>query len=270
MALGLSVIPGTMLDAFPKGDVLPELLLSLLFGFSLNAHPRACRPVLALIDGVAQIIFRVLATIMQLAPLGALGAMAFTVGRSGVGSVGSLAMLKASFYVTCAAFVALALAPLARLHGFASRPLLSYRREELLIVLATSSTEPVRHVRSSNSRRSRQTRHRGARAAVRLLLQSGRYRDLLDARDVVHRASVRRTLSASQIAVMLGIGLLTSKGVAGVSCSGLVALVATLSVMPEPPVAGVAMLVGIDRFMSGARALTSVISHACAVIFVLV
>ena len=143
VAFGLSVIPETMLGAFQQGEVLPVLLLSLLFGFSLNAHRRAGQPVLALIDGVAQVVFRVLAMIMRLAPLGAFGAMAFTVGRFGIGSVGSLAKLVVSFYAACALFVALVLAPLARLHGFALWRLLRYLREELLIVLATSSSEPV-------------------------------------------------------------------------------------------------------------------------------
>ena len=123
---GLSMIPETMLGAFGKGEVLPVLLLSLLFGFSLNASPRAGRPVLALIDGVAQILFRILAMIMRLAPLGAFGAMAFTVGQFGIRSVGSLGMLMASFYVACLLFVALVLAPLARLHGFALWRLLRY------------------------------------------------------------------------------------------------------------------------------------------------
>ena len=143
VAFALNVIPETMLGAFEKGEVLPVLLLSLLFGFALNAHPRAGRPVLALIDGIAQALFRILAMIMRLAPLGAFGAMAFTVGRFGIRSVGSLGMLMVSFYVACVLFVALVLAPLARLHGFALWRLLRYLREELLIVLATSSTEPV-------------------------------------------------------------------------------------------------------------------------------
>ncbi|UXU85423.1 C4-dicarboxylate transporter DctA [Burkholderia sp. S-53] len=269
VAFGLSVIPDTMLGAFAKGDVLPVLLLSLLFGFSLNAHPRAGRPVLALIDGVAQVVFRVLAMIMRLAPLGAFGAMAFTVGRFGIGSVGSLAKLMASFYVACVLFVTLVLAPFARLHGFALWRLLRYLREELLIVLATSSTEPVL------PRLIVKLEALGCdKGIVGLVLPAGYSFNLdgtaiyltLAALFIAQACDV--PLSASQIAVMLAIMLLTSKGAAGVSGSGLVALVATLAVMPDLPVAGVAMLVGIDRFMSEARALTSVISNACAVIFV--
>ncbi|VWB61308.1 sodium:dicarboxylate symporter [Burkholderia lata] len=269
VAFGLSVIPDTMLGAFEKGEVLPVLLLSLLFGFSLNAHPRAGRPVLALIDGVAQVVFRVLAMIMRLAPIGAFGAMAFTVGRFGIGSIGSLAKLMLSFYVACTLFVALVLAPLARLHGFTLWRLLRYLREELLIVLATSSSEPVlpRLIVKLESL--------GCdKGVVGLVLPAGYSFNLdgtaiyltLAALFIAQACDV--PLSASQIAVMLAIMLLTSKGAAGVSGSGLVALVATLVVMPDLPVAGVALLVGIDRFMSEARALTSVISNACAVIFV--
>ncbi|AKM01280.1 C4-dicarboxylate transporter DctA [Burkholderia pyrrocinia] len=269
VAFGLGMIPDTMLGAFAKGEVLPVLLLSLLFGFSLNAHPRAGRPVLALIDGVAQVVFRVLAMIMRLAPLGAFGAMAFTVGRFGIGSVGSLAKLMASFYVACVLFVTLVLAPLARLHGFALWRLLRYMREELLIVLATSSTEPVL------PRLIVKLEALGCdKGIVGLVLPAGYSFNLdgtaiyltLAALFIAQACDV--PLSASQIAVMLAIMLLTSKGAAGVSGSGLVALVATLAVMPDLPVAGVALLVGIDRFMSEARALTSVISNACAVIFV--
>ncbi|MET3215825.1 UNVERIFIED_ORG: Na+/H+-dicarboxylate symporter [Burkholderia territorii] len=269
VAFALGVIPDTMLGAFATGEVLPVLLLSLLFGFSLNAHPHAARPVLALIDGIAQVVFRVLAMIMRLAPLGAFGAMAFTVGRFGIGSVGSLAKLMASFYVACALFVALVLAPLARAHGFALWRLLRYLREELLIVLATSSTEPVL------PRLIVKLEALGCdKGVVGLVLPAGYSFNLdgtaiyltLAALFIAQACDV--PLSAPQVATMLAIMLVTSKGAAGVSGSGLVALVATLAVMPDLPVAGVALLVGIDRFMSEARALTSVISNACAVIFV--
>ncbi|MFM0114677.1 C4-dicarboxylate transporter DctA [Paraburkholderia nemoris] len=266
---GLSLIPETMLGAFEKGEVLPVLLLSLLFGFSLSSHPSAGRPVLALIDGVAQILFHVLAMIMRLAPLGAFGAMAFTVGRFGIRSVGSLAILMVSFYVACALFLVLVLAPLARLHGFALWRLLRYLREELLIVLATSSTEPVlpRLIVKLESL--------GCdKGVVGLVLPAGYSFNLDGTAIYLTLASLFIAqacdvpLSAPQIATMLAVMLLTSKGAAGVSGSGLVALVATLTVIPDLPVAGVALLVGVDRFMSEARALTSMISNACAVIFV--
>ncbi|MPW23025.1 C4-dicarboxylate transporter DctA [Paraburkholderia sp. CNPSo 3157] len=269
VAFGLSVIPETMLGAFEKGEVLPVLLLSLLFGFSLNSYPQAGRPVLALIDGVAQMLFRILAMLMRLAPLGAFGAMAFTVGRFGIRSVGSLGMLMVSFYVACLLFVALVLGPLARLHGFALWRLLRYMREELLIVLATSSTEPVL------PRLIVKLEALGCdKGVVGLVLPAGYSFNLDGTAIYLTLASLFIAqacdvpLSAQQIATMLAVMLLTSKGAAGVSGSGLVALVATLTAIPDLPVAGVALLVGIDRFMSEARALTSVISNACAVIFV--
>ncbi|SKC76257.1 Na+/H+-dicarboxylate symporter [Burkholderia sp. CF099] len=265
----LSMIPETLVGAFVKGEVLPVLLLSLLFGFALNANPRAGRPVLELIDGVASIFFRILAMIMRLAPVGAFGAMAFTVGRFGIGSVSSLGMLMVSFYLACLLFVALVLAPLARLHGFALWRLLRYLREELAIVLATSSTEPVL------PRLIVKLEALGCdRGIVGLVLPAGYSFNLDGTAIYLTLASVFIAqacdvpLTWPQIATMLAVMLLTSKGAAGVSGSGLVALVATLTVIPDLPVAGVALLVGIDRFMSEARALTSVISNACAVIFV--
>ncbi len=269
VAFALSVIPETMVGAFEKGEVLPVLLLSLLFGFSLNSYPKAGRPVLALIDGIAQVFFGMLAIIMRLAPLGAFGAMAFTVGRFGIRSVGSLGMLMVSFYVACLLFIALVLTPLARLHGFALWRLLRYMREELLIVLATSSTEPVL------PRLIAKMEALGCdKGIVGLVLPAGYSFNLDGTAIYLTLASVFIAqacdvpLSAPQTAMMLAVMLLTSKGAAGVSGSGLVALVATLTVIPDLPLAGVALLVGIDRFMSEARALTSVISNACAVIFV--
>jgi Na+/H+-dicarboxylate symporters len=139
----LHVIPETLVGAFEKGEVLPVLLLALLFGFALNANQSAGRRVQEFIDGIAHVLFRILAMIMRLAPIGAFGAMAFTVGRFGIRSIGSLGMLMVSFYAACLLFVVCALAPLARLHGFSLWRLLRYIREELVIVLATSSTEPV-------------------------------------------------------------------------------------------------------------------------------
>ena len=269
VAFALSMIPETIVGAFAKGEVLPVLVVSLLFGFSLNSYPKAGRPVLELIDGLAQTLFGILAMIMRLAPIGAFGAMAFTVGRFGIRSVGSLGMLMVSFYVACLLFLALVLAPLARLHGFALWRLLRYMREELLIVLATSSTEPVL------PRLIAKLEGLGCdKGVVGLVLPAGYSFNLDGTAIYLTLASVFIAqacdvpLSAPQIAMMLAIMLLTSKGAAGVSGSGLVALVATLTVMPDLPVAGVALLVGIDRFMSEARALTSVISNACAVIFV--
>ncbi|CDY75405.1 Aerobic C4-dicarboxylate transporter for fumarate, L-malate, D-malate, succunate [Caballeronia glathei] len=265
----LHVIPETLVGAFEKGEVLPVLLLALLFGFALNANASAGRRVQELIDAVAHVLFRILAMIMRLAPLGAFGAMAFTVGRFGIRSIGSLGLLVVSFYLACLLFVTCVLGSLARLHGFSLWRLLRYLREELLIVLATSSTEPVL------PRLIVKLETLGCdKGIVGLVLPAGYSFNLdgtaiyltLAAMFIAQACDV--PLSGTQIATMLAIMLITSKGAAGVSGSGLVALVATLAVMPDLPLAGVALLVGIDRFMSEARALTSVVSNACAVIFV--
>jgi Na+/H+-dicarboxylate symporter len=265
----LHTIPETLVRAFEKGEVLPVLLLALLFGFALNASRSAARPVQELINGVANVLFRILAMIMRLAPLGAFGAMAFTVGRFGIHSIGSLGMLIVTFYAACGAFVVLVLAPLARLHGFSLWRLLRYIRDELVIVLATSSTEPVL------PRLIVKLEALGCdKGLVGLVLPAGYSFNLDGTAIYLTLASMFIAqacdvpLSPSQVATMLAVMLLTSKGAAGVSGSGLVALVATLSVIPDLPLSGVALLVGIDRFMSEARALTSVISNACAVIFV--
>ncbi|CAL8479977.1 C4-dicarboxylate transporter DctA [Caballeronia sp. S22] len=265
----LHVIPKTFVGAFEKGEVLPVLLLALLFGFALNASQSAGQRVQEFIDGIAHVLFRILALIMRLAAAGAFGAMAFTVGRFGIRSIGSLGMLMVTFYAACLLFIVCVLGPLARLHGFSLWRLLRYMREELVIVLATSSTTPVL------PRLIVKLEALGCdKGIVGLVLPAGYSFNLdgtaiyltLATMFIAQACDVQ--LSAGQIATMLAVMLFTSKGAAGVSGSGLVALVATLAVVPDLPLAGVALLVGIDRFMSEARALTSVISNACAVIFV--
>nr|WP_277398570.1 C4-dicarboxylate transporter DctA [Burkholderia sp. Ac-20353] len=265
----LQVIPDTLVGAFATGDVLPVLLVGLLFGFALAATEGRDGIVHAVVEGVARVLFRVLALVMRLAPLGAFGAIAFAVGRFGVDSLGSLGKLIVAMYLACALFVMLVLAPLARLHGFSLWRLLRYLREELLIVLATSSTEPVL------PRLLVKLEVLGCdKGVVGIVLPAGYSFNLdgtaiyltLAALFIAQACDV--PLSAAQVATLLAVMLITSKGAAGVSGSGLVALIATLTVVPDLPVAGVALLVGIDRFMSEARALTSVISNACAVVVV--
>jgi Na+/H+-dicarboxylate symporter len=207
--------------------------------------------------------------IMRLAPLGAFGAMAFTVGRYGIKSIGSLGMLITTFYVACTFFVVVVLGLLARLHGFRLWQLLRYIREELLVVLGTSSSEPVL------PRLLIKLERLGCKKGiVGLVLPTGYSFNLdgtaiyltLASMFIAQACDIQ--LSWGQVAAMLGLMLLTSKGAAGVTGSGFVALVATLTVMPDLPVAGVALIVGIDRFMSEARALTSTMSNAVACVVV--
>jgi aerobic C4-dicarboxylate transport protein len=265
----LHIIPSSFFGAFAEGEVLPVLLLSVLCGFGLARIGAAGRAVLEGIDGLAHMLFAAFAFIMRLAPLGAFGAMAFTVGRYGIRSIGSLGMLVATFYVACTFFVVAVLGLLAHLHRIRLWQLLRYIREELLVVLGTSSSEPVL------PRLLMKLERLGCKKGIVGLVLPMGYSFNLDGTAIyLTLASMFIAqacdihLSLVQIGAMLGLMLLTSKGAAGVTGSGFVALVATLAVMPDLPVAGVALIVGIDRFMSEARALTSTVSNALACIVV--
>jgi Na+/H+-dicarboxylate symporter len=265
----LHIIPNSFFGAFTEGEVLPVLLVSIMVAFGLNRVGDVGAPLLKGIDSFSQVLFAAFGFIMKLAPLGAFGAMAFTVGRYGIRSVGSLGFLILTFYVACAVFVVLGLGTLARINGFSLWKTIQYFREELLIVLGTSSSEPALPGAL------RKLELLGCQKGVSGLVLPMGYSFNLDGSAIyLTLASIFIAqacdiqLSWHQIAAMLGLMLLTSKGAAGVTGSGFVALVATLTVMPDLPVTGVALLIGIDRFMSEARALTSMISNCVASIVV--
>jgi len=265
----LHIIPNAFFGAFAEGEVLPVLLLAIICGFGLTKIGVAGKPVLEGINSFAHMLFAAFGLIMKLAPIGAFGAMAFTVGKYGIKSIGSLGMLIVTFYVACTFFVVVVLGFLARFHGFGLWKLLRYIREELLIVLATSSSEPVL------PRLLLKLEKLGCnRGVVGLVLPTGYSFNLDGTAIYLTLASMfiaqacNIDLTTTQILGMLGLMLLTSKGAAGVTGSGFVALVATLTVMPDLPVAGVAIIVGVDRFMSEARALTSTMSNAVACVVV--
>jgi aerobic C4-dicarboxylate transport protein len=264
-AFVLHIIPHSFFGAFADGEVLPVLLVAILVGFGLTRIGPAGEPVIKGIDSFSHVLFASFGFIMKLAPLGAFGAMAFTIGRYGIGTIGSLGLLILTFYIACGFFVVVILGALARLHGFSLWKVLRYFREELLIVLGTSSSEPAL------PRILQKLETLGCKKGVAGLVLPMGYSFNLDGTAIyLTLASLfiaqacDITLSWAQIAGMLGVMLLTSKGAAGVTGSGFVALVATLTVMPDLPVAGVALIVGIDRFMSEARALTSTISNCVA------
>nr|WP_295838061.1 C4-dicarboxylate transporter DctA [uncultured Azospirillum sp.] len=265
----LHIIPHSFFGAFAEGEVLPVLLISVLVGFGLTRVGKAGEPVVQGIDAFSHVLFAAFGFIMKLAPIGAFGAMAFTVGKYGIDSIGSLGLLILTFYIACGVFLVGIIGTLARLHGFSLWKVLRYFREELLIVLGTSSSEPVL------PRVLQKLEALGCKKGVSGLVLPMGYSFNLDGTAIyLTLASLFIAqacdihLSAGQIFAMLGIMLLTSKGAAGVTGSGFVALVATLTVMPDLPVAGVALLVGIDRFMSEARALTSIISNCVVSIVV--
>jgi aerobic C4-dicarboxylate transport protein len=265
----LHIIPHSFFGAFSDGEVLPVLLVSVLVAFGLSRVGDGGSAVTKGIDSFSQVLFASFGFLMKLAPLGAFGAMAFTVGRYGIHSIGSLGLLILTFYIACSVFVVVVLGTLARLNGFSLWKTMRYFKEELLIVLGTSSSEPALPGAL------RKLEQLGCQKGVSGLVLPMGYSFNLDGSAIyLTLASMFIAqacdiqLSWGQIAAMLGLMLLTSKGAAGVTGSGFVALVATLTVMPDLPVTGVALLIGIDRFMSEARALTSMISNCVASITV--
>jgi aerobic C4-dicarboxylate transport protein len=265
----LNVIPTTVVDAFAKGDILQVLLFALLFGFALQRLGARGAPMLRLVDGLSQVLFSIVAAIMRLAPLGAFGAMAFTIGRYGFGSLVSLGALMASFYVTCLLFIFGALGIVARLHGFRIWRFVAYIRDELFIVLGTSSSESVL------PRMIAKLQKIGvSKPVVGLVIPAG-YSFNLDGTSIyltmatMFIAQATNTpMSLPQQLTLLAVLMLTSKGAAGVTGSGFIVLAATLSSVGTLPVAGLALILGIDRFMSEARALTNVIGNGVAALVV--
>jgi aerobic C4-dicarboxylate transport protein len=261
----LNVIPDTIVGAFARGEVLQVLLFSVFFGLALlRLGPRVSRLV-ELIAMASDALFDVVALIMRLAPIGAFGAMAFTVGKYGVGSLLSLGKLMAGFYITCLLFVFLVLGSIAAAVGFSIFKFLRYILEEILIVLGTSSSE------SALPRIMAKLEHLGcAKPVVGLVVPTG-YSFNLDGTSIymtmaaifVAQASNVHLTLAQELGV-LGVLLLTSKGAAAVTGSGFITLAATLAAFPTIPVAGLTLLLGVDRFMSEARAITNLIGNAVA------
>ncbi len=263
----LNVIPTSVIDAFAKGDILQVLLFSLLFGISLAAMKDTGAEVTNFIGKVSHVLFGIVETIMKLAPIGAFGAMAFTVGKYGITSLAPLAALMGSFYLTCALFIFGVLGLIARLTGFSILRFIVYIKDELLIVLGTSSSESVL------PRIMTKLELLGcSKSVVGLVIPTG-YSFNLDGTSIylamaaIFVAQATNTpLSLTQELTLLGVLLLTSKGAAGVTGSGFITLAATLSTVPTIPVAGLALILGIDRFMSEARALTNLIGNGVATI----
>jgi aerobic C4-dicarboxylate transport protein len=265
----LNVIPTTVVDAFAKGEILQVLLFAVLFGFALQRLGQRGAPVLGFIDGLSQVLFGIVAIVMRVAPLGAFGAMAFTIGRYGFGALLSLGYLMVCFYATCLAFVFGALGLVARAHGFSIWQFVRYIRDELFIVLGTSSSESVL------PRMIAKLQNLGAgKSVVGLVIPAG-YSFNLDGTSIyltmaaLFIAQATNTpMNLTQQLTLLAVLMLTSKGAAGVTGSGFIVLAATLSTVGALPVAGLALILGIDRFMSEARALTNVIGNGVATLVI--
>lgn len=265
----LHIIPATMVDAFAKGEILQVLLIAILFGVALQQVGGRVSNVFALIEKISEILFAIVKMIMYLAPIGAFGAMAFTVGAYGIGSLLSLAKLMGTFYLTCLLFVFVVLGTISKVHGFSIWKFLRYIREELLIVLGTSSSE------AALPRMMAKMEGLGAgKSTVGLVIPTG-YSFNLDGTSIyltmaaVFVAQATNTqMSLTQQITLLAVLLLTSKGAAGVTGSGFIVLAATMSAVGNVPVGGLALILGIDRFMSEARALTNVVGNGVAAIVV--
>jgi aerobic C4-dicarboxylate transport protein len=265
----LGIIPTTVVDAFAKGEMLQVLLFALLFGFALHRFGGRGTLVFDLIEKLSHVLFAIVGMIMKVAPIGAFGAMAFTIGKYGLGSLVSLAKLMGSFYATCLIFIFLVLGTIARLHGFSVLKFIRYIKEELFIVLGTSSSESVL------PRMMAKLENLGVRkSTVGLVIPTG-YSFNLDGTSIyltmaaVFIAQATDTpMTLTQELTLLGVLLLTSKGAAGVTGSGFIVLAATLSSVGHVPVAGLALILGIDRFMSEARSLTNLIGNGVATVVV--
>ena len=265
----LHIIPNSVVGAFAEGEILQVLLFSVLFGFALSMMGQSGKPVVKLVEDISHALFAAIGFIMKLAPIGAFGAMAFTIGKYGVSSLSSLAALMGSFYLTCLLFIGLVLGTITRFCGFSIWKLVRYIKEELLIVLGTSSSE------SALPRLMAKLEQLGCQKSVVGLVVPTGYSFNLDG------TSIYLTMAAIFIAqacgieltlpqelTIIGVLLLTSKGAAGVTGSGFITLAATLATVPDIPVAGLALILGIDRFMSEARALTNLVGNTVATVVV--
>ena len=266
----LHIIPKTFTDAFTgSGDLLQVLLVAVLFGYAMVHMGKSQKMVHLFIEEASHIFFAMMNAIMKLAPLGAGGAMAFTIGKYGVSALGPLAKLMGSFYLTCGLFVIVVLGAIALFVGFNIFRFIGYIKDELLTVLGTSSSE------SALVPLMRKLEAMGcSKSVVGLVVPSG-YSFNLDGTNIYLTMAalfvaqaLNIELTLTQQLTMLGVAMLTSKGASGVTGAGFITLAATLAVVPTIPVAGLALILGIDRFMSEARAITNFIGNGVATVVV--
>ena len=265
----LDVIPDTIVGAFAKGDILSVLFFAILFGFALHMIGDKGKLAFSVLEQISAVLFRIVGMIMRVAPIGAFGAMAFTIGKYGLGTLFQLGKLMACFYSTCLIFIFVVLGIVARLHGFSIWKYLKYIKEELLLVLGTSSSEVAL------PRMMAKMELAGVHKSVVGLVIPAGYSFNLDGTSIyltmaaIFIAQATNThLSLGQQIGLLAILMLTSKGAAAVTGGGFIVLAATLSSTGSVPVAGLALILGIDRFMSEARALTNLIGNGVATIVV--
>ncbi len=265
----MNIIPDTIVGAFAKGDILQVLFFSVVFGIALGSVGERGKPVLDFFQVLTAPVFRLVAILMKFAPIGAFGAMAFTIGKYGIGAIANLAFLIGTFYLTSLLFVLVVLGAVARYNGFSILALLRYIKEELLLVLGTSSSEAA-----LPGLMNKMERAGCKRSVVGLVIPTG-YSFNLDGTNIymtlaalfIAQATDTHLSFGDQILLLL-VAMLSSKGAAGITGAGFITLAATLSVVPSVPIAGMALILGIDRFMSECRALTNLVGNAVATIVV--
>ncbi len=265
----MAIIPTTMVSALTEGSILQTLFVAILFGIALSLVGRPADPVLELTERLGLVVFKLTGILMKAAPIGAFGAIAFTIGKYGLGSLVNLGALVATFYLTSLLFVLVVLGAVARAHGFSILRLLGYLKAELLLVLGTSSSEAalpnlIAKLEAAGC----------DRGVVGLVVPTG-YSFNLDGTNIYMTLAALFIAQATGVHLSLGdqlllmaVAMLSSKGAAGVTGAGFVTLAATLSIVPSVPVAGMALILGVDRFMSECRSLTNFVGNAVAAIVV--
>ncbi len=265
----MDIIPKTLVSPFIGDNILQVLLVAVLFGVSLAMTGEAGKPILDFLEALQKPIFKLVNIVMKAAPIGAFGAMAFTIGKFGLGSLLNLVELVMTFYITSAIFVLLVLGAVTRACGFSVIKLIRYLKEELLLVLGTSSSE------SALPSLMHKMEHAGCKKSVVGLVVPTGYSFNLDGTNIymtlaalfIAQATNTELTLGHQIALLL-VAMLSSKGAAGVTGAGFITLAATLAVVPEVPVAGMALILGVDRFMSECRSITNFIGNAVATVVV--
>lgn len=265
----MDIIPTTAVSPLTDGNILQTLFIAVLFGSSLALIGDKARPVVDFFQALSAPVFKMVAILMKAAPIGAFGAMAFTIGKYGIASIGHLLFLILTFYITSLLFVLIVLGAVARYNGFSIIKLMRYIKEELLLVLGTSSSEAA-----LPSLMQKMERAGCEKSVVGLVIPTG-YSFNLDGTNIYMTLAAlfiaqacNIHLSLQEQILLLLVAMLSSKGAAGVTGAGFITLAATLSVVPSVPVAGMALILGIDRFMSECRALTNLVGNACAAVVV--
>jgi aerobic C4-dicarboxylate transport protein len=265
----LDIIPLTMVSALTEGSILQTLFVAILFGIALALVGKPAEPIVDLLERLSLVVFRLVGILMRAAPIGAFGAIAFTIGAYGIGTLASLAALVATFYLTSLLFVLVVLGTVARLSGFSILRLIRYLKEELLLVLGTSSSEAALPALIDKMERAG-----CARSVVGLVVPTG-YSFNLDGTNIYMTLAALFIAQAIGVDLSLGdqlalllVAMISSKGAAGVTGAGFITLAATLSIVPSVPVAGLALILGVDRFMSECRSLTNFIGNAVATVVI--